>query len=85
MFAYFQIELNYSAFLLPFAFLVTAELIIHYWESKSLLTAALGETEILKIALSKKENNLAALEKELKNKKDKNDEQLIDKINSLKK
>jgi transcriptional regulator with GAF, ATPase, and Fis domain/CHASE2 domain-containing sensor protein len=85
MFAYFQIELNYSAFLLPFAFLVTAELIIHYWESKSLLIAALGETEILKIALSKKENNLAALEKELKNKKDKNDEQLIDKINSLKK
>ncbi len=85
MFAYFQIELNYSAFLLPFAFLVTAELIIHYWESKSLLTAALGETEILKIALSKKENNLAAFEEELKNTKDKNDEQLIDKINSLKK
>jgi transcriptional regulator with AAA-type ATPase domain len=85
IFTYFQIELNYSAFLLPFAFLVLSELLIHYWESKYLLSAAISETEILKIALSKKENHLAVLEEKFKSSKDKNDKQLIEQISTLKK
>jgi transcriptional regulator with PAS, ATPase and Fis domain len=84
IFAYFNIELNYSAFLLPFAFLVLMELVIQFWESKTELSTAVNEKELLKISLSKKESSLQKLQDEIDKAASKPDENLLRKIDSLK-
>ncbi|NOG97780.1 MAG: sigma 54-interacting transcriptional regulator [Ignavibacteriae bacterium] len=84
IFVYFSIELNYSAFLLPFAFLVLIELLIQYWESKTELSTAINEKELLKISLLKKENSLLKLQEEIERAANNPDDNLTKKIDSLK-
>ncbi len=67
LFNSYFIELNYAFFIIPFFFLLIAEIPLYIFQKDKQLSASISEFEILKNLLSLKENKLAKLELEIEN------------------
>lgn len=83
LFVNHEIELNYSAFIIPVILILPAELINYLFMKKRQLTLSISETDILKAALKTKEANLEKMQKELVLKKNPPNE-LINQVSLLK-
>jgi transcriptional regulator with GAF, ATPase, and Fis domain/CHASE2 domain-containing sensor protein len=84
LFRFSYIQLNYTTFLFPIMLLVLIDTGYYLFEKQRLLTGAIDEKEILKALLSKKEDELAGLQKELNLSADTGSFQLVEKIKLLK-
>ena len=80
---FFYMRLSYSYFLIPFLFLVLAELALYIIKSRSILADTLAEAQVLKNVLESKEGELITLQKELD--VSSKSPQLLEKIKTLKK
>ena len=80
---FFYMKLSYSYFLIPFLFLVLAELALYIIKSRSILADTLAEAQVLKNVLESKEGELITLQKELD--VSSKSPQLLEKIKTLKK
>ncbi len=77
-------ELNYTAFFIPFILLLLTDISFYLIEKRSLLYETMSESEILKMTLSAKEENLSCLQKELDVSSEAPAQELVNKISSLK-
>ncbi len=84
LFSFFNIELAYSVFLIPFLLTAVADFIFNISEDKIQLKGIIDEANLLKNLLSKKENELVRLQKELNISSQESSQSLVDKIKSLK-
>ena len=67
LFNSYFIEYNYAFFIIPFLFIVLAEIPLYIIQKDKQLSETISEAEILKNLLTVKENKLALLELEIKN------------------
>lgn len=84
LFRFFYIELQYSLLILPMILLFIFDGLLLLHERSLYLEGMINETELLKTALNKKESQLERLQKELNISGENSDEQLVEKISSLK-
>lgn len=77
-------KISHSTFVIPFLFLVISEIIFYSLVRKKILRGAVDEAIVLRNLLLSKENELEILQEELKD-TGKESEQLLDKIDVLKK
>ncbi len=84
VYSFFNMELNYSYFLVPFVIMVLTDSVFFILYRNVLLKGAVDESNLLKKLLITKENELANLQKELNITGESNSYLLIEKIKSLK-
>ncbi len=80
----FYIQFNYAAFFMPLLFLVFFDTLSYVLENKIYLKETLTQSELLKLSLKRKEEQLKKLQEELNLSEDSQPNELIIKINHLK-
>ncbi|OGU34362.1 MAG: hypothetical protein A2068_14195 [Ignavibacteria bacterium GWB2_35_6b] len=85
LFIKLNIEVNYSAFIIPLVFVSAARFVNYLFEKNKRLSSSISEADILKAALKAKEINLERLQKELDLKTDSPPQELVHQVLMLKK
>ncbi len=83
-FTFLNFKIAHAFFILPIFMFALADLGYYFLDKKHLLKGALGESEILKSLLVKKENELSRMQQELDVTEDEGSVKIIDKIKKLK-
>ncbi|MFA3782454.1 sigma 54-interacting transcriptional regulator [Melioribacteraceae bacterium 4301-Me] len=81
---FFYIQFNYSAFIIPLLFLFSFDSVMYMLKNKIYLRESLSQSEILKLSLKRKEEQLKKLQKELDLAENSQPSELIAKVNYLK-
>lgn len=83
-YSFFNIELGYSAFLIPLLLMIITDSSFYLLDKKLLLQGVMDESNLLKKLLSNKEQELARLQKELNISGETGSHSLVEKIQLLK-
>ena len=83
-FRFYHTQFYYAAFIFPIIISALVDTGFYLFEKQRLLSGAIDETQVLKALLSKKEEELSKLQKELNLSADTSSFQLVEKIKSLK-